>query len=112
MKQNKAVPHIQQLTWLRGVAALFVIISHVLRATEVKYSEADNISTNFILSFLDLGNFGVVLFFTLSGTTLYLSNAKKIYGANLFFFYIKRFFRVWPAFFVSLILYIIFCFFF
>lgn len=112
MKQNILVLHIQQLTWLRGIAALLVIISHVLRATEVAYNEADNASNNFVLSFLDLGNFGVVLFFSLSGATLYLSNSKKVGRTEFLFFYIKRFFRIYPAFFVSLILYIIFGFFF
>ena len=106
------VNYLEQLTWLRGFAAFTVIISHVLRATETSYTADDTQGHNIFLSFLDLGNFGVVLFFTLSGTTLYLSNSQKIIKEPIFHFYIKRFFRVWPAFFVSLILYILFGFFF
>ena len=99
--------YIEQLTWLRGLAAFFVIVSHTIRATEVKYSLEDETSHFFILSFFDLGRFGVVLFFTLSGCTLYISSSGRVAGySNLITFYIKRFFRIWPAFIVSLAVYI------
>lgn len=106
LEKNNQINYIDQLTWLRGIAAFFVIVSHTMRATEVKYSTNDEISSSFFLSLFDAGNFGVVLFFALSGCTLYISNSNKVGHKDIITFYIKRFFRIWPAFFVSLILYI------
>ncbi len=100
--------YIEQLTWLRGIAAFFVIISHTIRATEVQYSSTDQASHLFIVSLFDLGSFGVVLFFALSGCTLYISNVDKLAQKGITHFYIKRFFRIWPAFVISLIFYILF----
>lgn len=94
-----------QLTWLRGIAAFWVICSHVNRAAEVEYTSQDTASHSVILSILDLGTLGVALFFTLSGVTLLLSN-RKISTESPLRFYIKRFFRIWPAYFVALLIYI------
>jgi peptidoglycan/LPS O-acetylase OafA/YrhL len=94
-----------QLTWLRGLAAFWVICSHVNRAAEVGYTPQDKASSSFILSLLDLGTLGVALFFTLSGVTLLVSN-RKISTESPWIFYIKRFFRIWPAYFVALIVYV------
>jgi peptidoglycan/LPS O-acetylase OafA/YrhL len=104
--KTKDTGYLEQLTWLRGVAAFFVVISHILRATEVDYFSQSGSPLPAILYSLDLGTFGVLLFFTLSGTTLYISHSNK--AVPLSHFYIKRFFRIWPAFAVSLLLYIIF----
>jgi peptidoglycan/LPS O-acetylase OafA/YrhL len=103
---NEDSGYLEQLTWLRGIAAFFVVISHVLRATEVNYFSQHNDITPGIFHSLDLGTFGVLLFFTLSGTTLYISHTNK--SVPISHFYIKRFFRIWPAFAVSLILYVLF----
>jgi peptidoglycan/LPS O-acetylase OafA/YrhL len=54
----------------------------------------------------DLGTFGVLLFFTLSGTTLYISNSNKPFSVKTFL--IKRIFRIWPAFAASLVFYVLF----
>jgi len=105
-KTKKSGDYIDQLTWLRGIAAFFVIVSHTIRATEVKYSSHDEISSFFFMSLFDLGSFGVVLFFVLSGCTLYISNSDKMGRKGIIIFYIKRFFRIWPAFAVSLVPYI------
>lgn len=100
--------HINQLTWLRGIAAFFVIVSHTIRATEVKYTSSDETSSFFLLSLFDIGSFGVVLFFALSGCTLYISNSDKVNLKEILVFYTKRFFRIWPAFVASLAIYICF----
>jgi len=107
MEQNS---HISRLTWLRGLAALFVVISHSIRATEVSYFQSTHVSNFSFFSLLDLGNYGVVLFFALSGCTLYISNYDKISSNSIIQFYIKRVFRIWPAFAISLFIYITFCF--
>lgn len=97
-----------QLTWLRGVAALLVVFSHICRTLDTKTVNSDGIARS-VLTYVDLGSFGVTLFFTLSGCTLYLSIDKTGFNTKYdwIIFYSKRFFRVWPAFFISLILYII-----
>ena len=102
------IAYIDQLTWLRGIAAFFVIVSHTSNATKVKYTETDEVNDIFFVTLFDLGSFGVVLFFVLSGCTLYISNAEKVNLSNIPSFYTKRFFRIWPAFFVSLLIYILF----
>ncbi|MCF6325013.1 MAG: acyltransferase [Gammaproteobacteria bacterium] len=109
-KTKEPSDYIDQLTWLRGIAAFFVIVSHTVRATEVKYGSNDEISNFLLMSLLDLGSFGVVLFFVLSGCTLYISSSDKVRHKEIITFYIKRFFRIWPAFVVSLVLYIGFSF--
>lgn len=100
--------HLPQLTWLRGIAALLVLFSHINRANEASYS--GELKQEFLLlNWLDLGSFGVALFFTLSGCTLYLSASTqgfpnlKSWGE----FYVKRFFRIWPTFAVSISVYLL-----
>jgi len=106
--EQRDTKYIDQLTWLRGIAAFFVIVSHTFRATEVQYTGQDQASHFLPLNILDLGSFGVVLFFVLSGATLYLSNAHKVRGIGVTRFYIKRVFRIWPAFAIALLCYMAF----
>jgi len=105
---NLTHSYIDQLTWLRGIAAFFVIVCHSIRATEVQYSDSDEVSDIFLISLFDLGSFGVMIFFVLSGCTLYISNANKMCYSNVYSFYVKRFFRIWPAFVISMVFYICF----
>ena len=102
-------PYLVKLTWLRGIAATLVVSSHSIRLSEGDYGEARVANTSFEwFRLFDLGTFGVMLFFALSGATLYFSN-KRIGGLNgLGKFYIKRFFRIWPAFVLALVVYILF----
>lgn len=102
---NSQKTNLAQLTWLRGIASFWVICSHVNRAGEVSYTEDDPVSSSILLSVLDLGTLGVALFFTLSGVTLFISN-REISTQAPMRFYVKRFFRIWPAYFVALLVYI------
>ena len=102
--------HFEPLTWLRGIAAFLVVISHTLRATQDTYLDNDEPVNWLMLRIFDLGTFGVLLFFTLSGTTLYLSHSKQQKNLSIVPFYIKRFLRIWPAFALSLFVYFIFSF--
>lgn len=95
-----SLKHFETLTWLRAAAALFVVISHVIRSVE---EGVDLSGLAGVLGFVDLGGFGVYLFFALSGCTLYLSNAKA--ASAPLSFYVKRFMRIWPAFALSLLLF-------
>lgn len=106
-EKSKITTNLESLTWLRGFAAWLVVFSHSIRALEVSYSDEGDIwIPGWFLAF-DLGSFGVAVFFVLSGFTLYLSNAQRAQkgGAGLTNFYIRRFFRIWPAFAVSLLFY-------
>lgn len=101
--------YLNSLTWLRALAAFFVVVSHSIRTAEVKYSDFDEESYFLPISLLDLGTFGVYLFFALSGCTLYLSNGNKFETKYSYYnFIIKRFLRIWPAFAVSMVMYILF----
>ena len=102
--------HFEPLTWLRGIAALLVVISHSLRATQDTYLAEDEPVNWLMLRIFDLGTFGVLLFFTLSGTTLYLSYTSRPSTLKFVPFYIRRFFRIWPAFALSLLIYFSFSF--
>lgn len=107
MQNSKLNLHLDQLTTLRAFAAFFVVVSHCIRATETSLNEIDAAADVFILRLFDLGTFGVYIFFALSGCTLYLSNCHKVFDLNGYKnFVIKRWFRIWPAFFFSVILYV------
>lgn len=108
-RRTSGSKYVNQLTWLRGIAALFVVVTHSFRATEVSYRPGDQVNDSSWLSFFDLGTFGVVLFLVLSGCTLYLSNHNKVNGCkSVSAFYQKRFFRIWPAYVCSLLAYALF----
>jgi peptidoglycan/LPS O-acetylase OafA/YrhL len=83
---HKYIPH---LDGLRGIAVLAVIVSHFFK---------------FIYIF-NIGWVGVDLFFVLSGflitTNLYASKTENHYFYN---FYIKRFLRIFPVYYLILIL--------
>lgn len=106
---NVADNHLEPLTWLRAIAAAFVVIHHSVLAARSQLTETDIPSVFFIADFLDLGVFAVYLFFALSGCTLTISNKGKILSSLDFVkFYVKRFLRIWPVYAASLIAYIIF----
>ncbi|MDH4274526.1 MAG: acyltransferase [Gammaproteobacteria bacterium] len=100
--------YIEPLTWLRGIAALLVIFSHSLRASNVVYTPTDVAADVSFFRAMDLGDIGVTIFFVLSGLTLYLSNSHLQNARDAAGFYLKRFFRIWPAFAVALLAYIAF----
>jgi peptidoglycan/LPS O-acetylase OafA/YrhL len=100
----KARRTIDSLTALRGVAAYLVVFSHCRRLVETSYFGEPAYPS--VLSLLDAGTFGVVLFFVLSGCTLYLSYGDQpTTPESVSRFAIRRFFRVYPAFFASFFVY-------
>jgi len=106
---QETINQIAPLTWLRAIAAFLVLVSHSIRAAEVKYFPGDNEPSLLILSLFDLGYFGVCLFLALSGSTLTLSAHGRMMGlSSIPSFYFKRFMRIWPAFAISLTVYLIF----
>lgn len=91
------------LNGLRFVAALLVIISHFYDS-RIKFnlSHVDNDSI-----FYGFGELGVTIFFVLSGfliTTLLLHERKSTGSISLKNFYARRIFRIWPLYFLIVIL--------
>lgn len=104
---NKEKNYLPQLTWLRGIAALLVIVSHCVRTTESPYSTIDSPSDIILFNSLDLGSFAVTLFFCLSGATLYLNHKNDKTLADTTSFIVKRIFRIYPAFIFAILAYVL-----
>ncbi|WP_338384861.1 acyltransferase [Escherichia coli] len=104
---NKEKNYLPQLTWLRGIAALLVIVSHCVRTTESPYSSIDTPSDIILFNSLDLGSFAVTLFFCLSGATLYLNHKNDKTLADTASFIVKRIFRIYPAFIFAILAYVL-----
>ncbi|HBT67929.1 MAG TPA: acyltransferase [Agrobacterium sp.] len=91
---------------IRGIAALAVIYIHI---AEVAYK--NRFTTNapeyylfyFFTEYFDLGKIAVVMFFAVSGFVIPFS-LLKANGAPLRSFAISRFFRLYPAYWVSIVL--------
>jgi peptidoglycan/LPS O-acetylase OafA/YrhL len=94
----------KELDGLRGIAALSVYFSHLVGVFEIK-SSLFNIFSNSPIHFLWHGESAVKLFFLISGFVLTLPYIKNRVDLNVFTFYIKRVFRIYPAY----ILAILFC---
>lgn len=98
--------YLSQLTWLRGGAALLVVCSHSIRAIEPVYKNEPALSNENLFRIFDLGSFGVLLFFVLSGCTLTISNGLEFSSIkHVKGFFTKRLFRIWPAFLFAMIAY-------
>jgi peptidoglycan/LPS O-acetylase OafA/YrhL len=88
-----------RLEWidvLRGIAILMVILIHVGTYTHGLQQSIKN--------FTDYGSRGVPLFFIVSAFTLFRTVSKKFNAKS---FYIRRFARIAPMFFLALIFYAI-----
>jgi peptidoglycan/LPS O-acetylase OafA/YrhL len=83
---------LKSLDGVRGLAVLIVFLSHV---------SAREISGISWLNFHGIGHIGVYLFFVLSG---YLLTQNLLSGQSLQEFYIRRFFRIVPLYFVVLLI--------
>lgn len=88
---------------LRGLAALYVVIFHIVRAPEFHLP-----LPSWLRPFIGNGSSGVALFFILSGFTLcYTFHPKMNQPGALKNFYIRRFFRIAPLYYAMLIFMII-----
>lgn len=100
--------NIAMLTWIRGFAAFIVVVSHVVQGAWVAYGAEVFDYSRRLPSWLTLflmGNFGVTLFFALSGCTLYLGYHRLHNSGAVWAFYLRRFARIYPAFVVALLCY-------
>ncbi|MES2133719.1 MAG: acyltransferase [Bacteroidota bacterium] len=106
------IPHMpkHRLQWvdsLRGIASLLVVILHlwisVIRNYHVSQSVSVKAITSIIFGYLDFGKIGVVAFFIISGYVIPYS----LKGKSLSQFFITRFFRLYPAYWFSILALII-----
>lgn len=98
MKTNR----LDSIQFLRGVAALLVIAFHFKQYLNGVYSQADIGDRLF-----GLGEVGVDIFFVISGFIITYSTSNKEKNSPLEFS-IKRFFRLYPVFIITLTLLICF----
>lgn len=84
-----------RLDYLRGFAAIYVVLAHLIEATGF-------MSDYFIIEILKQGQIAVILFFILSGFVIHYNyHNKKI---STWVYFVKRFRRIYPIFLLSLIL--------
>ncbi|WP_429498577.1 acyltransferase family protein [Robbsia andropogonis] len=82
---------------IRGVAALLVLIAHFVMVPSITVAEPSFAS---LVQHIDFARIGVVLFFLVSGFVIPYSLKR---GHTIWAFGIKRVFRLYPAYWVSLI---------
>ncbi len=98
-KKKEAASPIQKLDFidsLRGIAVLLVVLAHTPVPDTVWYLNV-------------VGSYGVQLFFIISAFTLYLSLTSRWTRDPypILFFFIRRFFRIAPAFYFAALFYLI-----
>lgn len=87
---------------MRGLAILMVIIHHTNQLSAIN-------APIFISKLLSFGTRGVQLFFILSAFTLFLSFTKRNSSENcpILYFFIRRFFRIAPLYYLAIIYYVV-----
>ncbi|HBD4263822.1 TPA: acyltransferase, partial [Escherichia coli] len=90
---------VKSIHYLRGIAALLVVAYHNKQYLNEVYAQKDLGDLLFIS-----GGFGVDLFFIISGFIIMLSSQKKETNSPINFM-TRRFFRIYPVFFICTILF-------
>lgn len=96
MAQAKKVLYYKGLNGIRAIAALSVLLSHIITGANYIYPQLE-------IDELDIANYGVTMFFTLSGfliSSLLLMEQKKSGTIKLKDFYIRRILRIWPIYYL------------
>ena len=99
--------YFHRLDTLRFFAFLIVFISHLFTKFDYDTLTESPFLLNFLKSFLDNGGAGVQIFFVLSGfliTFLLCKEEEKFGRINIRFFYMRRILRIWPLYYLVLIL--------
>ena len=94
---------LEWLDCLRGIAALMVVVLHLwlslLSIYKLSLTGSLKIISYFIFGYLDFGKIGVVAFFLISGYVIPYSFRGKTNKQ----FFLNRFFRLYPAYWVSIL---------
>lgn len=111
--QNDSVLYFNGLNGIRTIASLAVVISHTLLAFDSFSVNFDFLGRKIIEKSegLLLAGFGVSMFFTLSGfliTYLLLKEKDKTNTISIKKFYVRRILRIWPLYYLYLIVSVIF----
>jgi peptidoglycan/LPS O-acetylase OafA/YrhL len=91
--------HLKGLNGIRTIAALSVVFSHIF--LNLKEFGIGNVKNGW-----EMANFGVTMFFTLSGfliTFLLLKEKEKFTTISVRNFYIRRVLRIWPLYYLYLV---------
>lgn len=86
---------------LRFYAFLLVFIGHVVVGFQLEENWLKNFSSHY-----DLSHYGVIFFFVLSGfliTIILLKGQQKNQKVNILYFYTKRVRRIWPVYFMVIV---------
>lgn len=97
MKDNTRM---EWLSSLRGLAALLVILTHLLPYIEISYGQKIEVFQLVTVGIVDVGKIGVAIFFLISG---YLTPSSYKKRSKLQFI-INRFFRLYPVYWCSILL--------
>ena len=98
---KKKILYFPGLHGLRCIAALMVIVTHI-ELFKARYGLPNIYHFN-----KDFGVYGVDFFFVLSGfliTYLLFKEDDKFGFINLKFFYLRRIFRIWPLYYLLIII--------
>lgn len=99
---KKSYVYFANLDGLRAIAALMVVLSHIQL-----HKGLQGIQNTDWVDFKNLGKVGVTLFFTLSGfliSYLLLEERRGFGNVSLKHFYIRRVLRIWPLYFLLIII--------
>lgn len=99
---GKARVYFSNLNGVRAIAALMVVISHI------ELHKADfHVSRIPYITILYFGKTGVTIFFALSGfliTYLLMEEKRNFLAVNFKAFYVRRMLRIWPLYFLLVII--------
>ncbi len=114
---KKQVGHLLVLDGVRAVAALAVVLHHIVYQVVLPqhwsgiWQPSGKLQT-MVAAFLSFGASGVILFFLLSSFLLFLPFAKVLLfdeaWPSVSRFYIRRFFRILPGYYVAILLIVLF----
>lgn len=116
LKMTKKIIYLPGLNGIRAIAAIAVVVSHIILDLEDFGLFAHFLGTqeNGKPQTWDLAGYGVTMFFTLSGflITFLLCKEKEVEQISIKKFYARRILRIWPLyysyFFICIITYLIF----
>ncbi|OSZ80906.1 hypothetical protein CAP36_06605 [Chitinophagaceae bacterium IBVUCB2] len=98
--------HFRGLNGIRALAAFSVIATHIIQSFSLFNLQQ--------VQLLETGNYGVTMFFTLSGfliTYLLLQEKQNFGRVNIRKFYLRRILRIWPLYYLYLLMAVIVFFF-